>query len=347
MSKSSGINKNWKPDLQKSRQKDLSYYVDGILASDHSILSESITLLENTTVAESTKLELLHQLSLHKKDAPTSLRVGISGSPGVGKSTFIDQMGSQLLEQGNKIAVLAIDPSSELTKGSILGDKTRMYRLTQHPDAYVRPTPSSSKLGGIAPVTRESILLCEAAGYDTIFIETVGVGQSETHLKDIVDIFCLLLLPGAGDDLQGIKKGIVEISDLFIINKADGDRQKLAKESKRFYENALHLQKASKTGWTKKVLICSGLEGIGLAEVWEKIQDFKKIGIDNGNFASKRNLQNELWIESKKTQITYNQLEALLNRNTLSEEKNMYQSLISYEQRIKRQIAKINIDEVE
>ena len=304
MTRRSGINKNWKPDSLKRKKESISYYVDGILSSNHAILSESITLLENLNTPEEFKLALLHELSTtQSNDTTDSLRIGISGSPGVGKSTFIDSFGKYLIAQNRKVAVLAIDPSSELTKGSILGDKTRMHRLTADQRAFIRPTPSSNLLGGIAPVTKESILLCEAAGFDTILIETVGVGQSETHLRSIVDIFCLLLLPGAGDDLQGIKKGIVEISDLFIINKADGNREILAKESQKFYKNALHLQRAGSSKWIKEILTCSALEGKGLENIWSKIQEYKDIAVAENRFSQKRKEQELLWKNSKRSEI--------------------------------------------
>jgi len=299
MSDKSGINKNWKPASLQRKLKELAYYVDGVKSADHGILAESITLMESLAVSNSFKMQLLEALQ-DSDQSKSTFRIGISGSPGVGKSTFIDSFGQYLTTQNHKVAVLAIDPSSELTKGSILGDKTRMNQLSINPKAFVRPTPTSNLLGGVAPVTKESILLCEAAGFDVLFVETVGVGQSETELRSIVDIFCLLLLPGAGDDLQGIKKGIVEISDLFIINKADNDLKSLAKKSQKFYKNALHLQKAEQTKWIKEVLTCSALEQIGLAEIWESMQGFNKIAKEENRFYKKRNdITFDKYIEQK------------------------------------------------
>jgi len=344
----SGINKNWKPDSLKRKKEAISYYVAGIRSSNHAILSESITLLENLNTPEEFKLTLLHELSTtHKGDSTDSLRIGISGSPGVGKSTFIDSFGKYLIDQNRKVAVLAIDPSSELTKGSILGDKTRMHRLTADQRAFIRPTPSSNLLGGIAPVTKESILLCEAAGFDTILIETVGVGQSETHLRSIVDIFCLLLLPGAGDDLQGIKKGIVEISDLFIINKADGNRELLAKESQKFYKNALHLQRASSSKWIKEILTCSALEGKGLENIWTKIQEYKDIAIAENRFVEKRKEQDQLWVENKKNAILFkavsDQFKSALEHN--SQNTSTFNELIVFKKFIEERLNKLEPNE--
>lgn len=344
----SGINKNWKPDSLKRKKESIFYYVDGIRSRNHAILSESITVLENLNTPEEFKLELLHELSRSQKDdSIDSLRIGISGSPGVGKSTFIDSFGKYLLDQNRKVAVLAIDPSSELTKGSILGDKTRMHRLTADQRAFIRPTPSSNLLGGIAPVTKESILLCEAAGFDTILIETVGVGQSETHLRSIVDIFCLLLLPGAGDDLQGIKKGIVEISDLFIINKADGNQKLLAKESQKFYKNALHLQRASSSKWIKQILTCSALEGIGLEKIWSSVKEFKAVALVENSFRQKRKEQEILWIDNKRHEILFNAVKKHFKASLADHAKraSTFNELIDFKNMIEERLNKLGANE--
>ncbi|MCG2460975.1 methylmalonyl Co-A mutase-associated GTPase MeaB [Flavobacteriaceae bacterium F89] len=224
-----------------------------------------------------------------------SIRIGITGVPGVGKSTFIDGIGSLLTELGHKVAVLAVDPSSSLSKGSILGDKTRMQNLAKDPNAYIRPTPTGNSLGGVASKTRESIVLCEAAGFNIIWIETVGVGQSEIAVHQMVDFFLLLQLPGAGDELQGIKRGIVEMADAIAINKADAERLPMAKRAKMEYSRALHLYPPKENGWVPKVLLCSAQENTGIMEVWEMIVKYIGETTENGHFLSKRKEQNRYW----------------------------------------------------
>jgi len=256
----------------KKNKPRADYYFEGILAGDRTILSRAITLIESNLAADQ---EIARQLvSLCLPHTGKSLRIGITGVPGVGKSTFIESFGLFLIKKNKKVAVLAVDPSSTRTKGSILGDKTRMEELSTNPAAFIRPSASSGTLGGVARATRESIILCEAAGFDLIIIETVGVGQSETAVSQIVDFFLLLMLAGGGDELQGIKRGIMEMADLIVINKADGDNLKKAEMAKREYENALHLFPALPNGWFPKVLTSSALQNKGLAEVWENIEEF-------------------------------------------------------------------------
>jgi LAO/AO transport system kinase len=212
------------------------------------------------------------------------------------KSTFIERFGLDLLEQQKKITILAIDPSSQLTRGSILGDKTRMEALSRSEDVFIRPTPSGQTLGGVARKTRETILLCEAAGFDTIIIETVGVGQSEIAVHSMVDFFLLLLLPGGGDELQGIKRGIVEMADMIAVNKADGERLGLAKQAKRAYQNALHLFPPKESGWTPPVVLCSGMSGMGIPEINEYLEQYVEMTADNGYFEKKRLDQAKYWL---------------------------------------------------
>ncbi len=226
-----------------------------------------------------------------------SIRIGITGVPGVGKSTFIEAFGELLTKQGNKVAVLAIDPTSQKTKGSILGDKTRMDKLSRNANVFIRPSPSGAALGGVSFNTRETILLCEAAGFNVIIIETVGVGQSETLVRDMVDFFLLLMLAGAGDELQGIKKGIMEMADLVAINKADGANVKASLQAKADVQNALHLRTSHRDHWQPKVMTVSSIEGTGIGDVWNTIQEHKKLTIDSGEFLANRQRQKKKWAE--------------------------------------------------
>ncbi|HSH30767.1 MAG TPA: methylmalonyl Co-A mutase-associated GTPase MeaB, partial [Thiohalobacter sp.] len=233
-----------------------------------------------------------------------SIRVGITGVPGVGKSTFIESLGNRITKRGHKLAVLAIDPSSTRTRGSILGDKTRMETLANNPDAFIRPSPTAGSLGGVARKTRETIYLCEAAGYDTIFIETVGVGQSETAVHSMVDFFLLLMLTGAGDELQGIKRGIMEMADLIAINKADSSSKKQVQQAVREYKNALHLYPPAKSGWEPEVTTCSALEGTGIEDIWNIIEEYISTTKDSGYFREQRNRQAKYWMyESINSQL--------------------------------------------
>jgi LAO/AO transport system kinase len=277
--------------FKASRWQDLSVeeYVEGILTGQRVLLSRAITLSES---ALSRHQEIAQQvIGRCLPYAGRSVRVGITGVPGVGKSTFIETLGRHLTSSGHRIAVLAIDPSSQRTKGSILGDKTRMEELANDPNAFIRPSASSGTLGGVTRKTRETIILCEAAGFDTIFVETVGVGQSETAVHSMVDFFLLLMLAGAGDELQGIKRGIMEMADAIIINKADGDNIPKAERAKREYENALHLFPPSPSGWIPKVLTCSAVENTGVREVWGTITTCVSMARGNGWFESNRKEQ--------------------------------------------------------
>jgi LAO/AO transport system kinase len=235
-------------------------------------LGRAITLAESKKAAH--RAVALEILDIVAPFTGKSKRIGITGVPGVGKSTFIEALGMHLVQQGLRVAVLAVDPSSQVSKGSILGDKTRMTLLSASPLAFIRPSPSGTTLGGVAEATRDSLLLCEAAGYDVVLIETVGVGQSETVVQHLTDCFLLLLLPGAGDELQGIKRGIVEMADLLIVNKAEEERMALAREAKRAYINALHLFPLRDKGWKQTVLHCSSLTGQGIPETWSAISEY-------------------------------------------------------------------------
>ncbi len=271
-------------------------YTKGILDGDRILLSQALTLIESQLDEDQNLAEeiLSGVLPLTGK----SLRIGISGVPGVGKSTFIEAFGKQLTSMNKKVAVLAIDPSSQRTGGSILGDKTRMEELARDPNAFIRPSATGQSLGGVTSKTRESILLCEAAGFDIVIVETVGVGQSETEVKNMVDFFLLLMLAGAGDELQGIKRGIMEIADAIVINKADGDNLKKAKEAKSNYEQALHLFEPNPSGWTTQVLTCSALERTGLKEIWSLIEKYKEQATAKNDFDLNRSKQNINWMHS-------------------------------------------------
>ena len=279
------------PNFRRHKKSELTVddYVKGILEGNRTILSRAITMIESENPTHiAMAQEIIERCLPHSGN---SLRVGITGVPGVGKSTFIESFGGMLTSQGHKLAVLAIDPSSERTKGSILGDKTRMETLSTDPNAFIRPSPSGSALGGVARKTRESIILCEAAGFDTIIVETVGVGQSETVVKSMVDFFLLLMLAGAGDELQGIKRGIMEMADALVINKADGDNFLKAKSAASQYRAALKLFPKSDNGWDVPVEVCSALENFALDKVWQIIQDFVTLTKGNGSFERTRNEQ--------------------------------------------------------
>lgn len=264
-------------------------YLKGILEGDRGVLSRAITLVESALPNDQAVARELINLCL--PHSGKALRLGITGVPGAGKSTFIESFGLQLIEKGYKIAVLAIDPSSKRSKGSILGDKTRMEDLSVNPHAFIRPSATAGTLGGVARKTRETVILCEASGFDLIMIETVGVGQSETSVAQIVDFFILLQLAGGGDELQGIKRGIMEMADLIVINKADGDNIKKAAISKRDYENALHLFPALPNKWMPQVVTASALHKTGLEVIWEKVSDFVKLTKENGHFEGNRQTQ--------------------------------------------------------
>lgn len=278
----------------RRRELTANDYVEGILKGDVMILSRAVTLVESLRPEH----QALAQEVLEKclPYSGNSIRIGISGVPGAGKSTSIDVFGLHVLEKGGKLAVLAIDPSSERSKGSILGDKTRMEKLSVHPNSFIRPSPSAGSLGGVARKTRETIILCEAAGYDKIFVETVGVGQSETAVHSMVDFFLLIQLAGTGDELQGIKRGIMEMADGIVINKADGNNIEKAKLAASHFRNALHLFPAPESGWTPQVLTYSGFYGLGIEEIWKMIYDYIAFVKKNGYFEYRRNEQAKYWM---------------------------------------------------
>jgi LAO/AO transport system kinase len=269
-------------------------YIKGVLAHDRTMLSQAITLIESKLPQD----ELLAQevLTALLPHAGKSVRVGITGVPGVGKSTFIETFGVSIAEKGTKVAVLAIDPSSQRNKGSILGDKTRMEKLATHPNAYIRPTASQATLGGVARHTRETMLLCEAGGFEVILVETVGVGQSETWVRSMVDFFLLLMLAGAGDELQGMKRGIMEMADALVITKADSENKMQARRAAREYENALHLFPPNSNGWATPVLLTSALENQGIVEVWQTIENYITHTQQNLLFAQQRASQQLAWL---------------------------------------------------
>ncbi len=269
-------------------------YIDGILKGDRVILSRAITIVESNLESDKVLAKEIIQAILPYSG--NSIRIGITGVPGVGKSTFIEAFGKYLIGQGHKVGILSIDPSSQRSKGSILGDKTRMEELANLEDAYIRPSATGDTLGGVANKTGESMLLCEAAGYDVILIETVGVGQSETAVHGMTDFFLLLMLSGAGDELQGIKKGIMEMADMVVINKADGDNIKKSEIAKRQYQNALHIFPLSESGWSPVVSTASAIKNIGIDTVWEQITKYKKLVDENGYFLKNRNHQQIKWM---------------------------------------------------
>ena len=277
-----------------AKQFGIDDYIAGIKASDKRILGKAITLIESK---KSEHRDLADQLL--KRIIPftgKSVRIGITGVPGAGKSTFIESFGKMAIEKGKKVAVLAVDPSSSINKGSILGDKTRMEELAKDPNAFIRPSPSSGFLGGIANTTYESLLICEAAGYDYILIETVGVGQSEITVRSMVDFFLLIVLTGAGDELQGMKKGVMEIADAILINKADGDNKAKAEMVRVEYERIIHYLRQATAGWQTHAYTCSSLTGEGINELWQIIQEYKENVTTSGIFAERRKMQTLAWV---------------------------------------------------
>jgi LAO/AO transport system kinase len=275
---------------------DAEFYIDGVLQKKRATIAKSITLIESALPAH-------QQLAQDILDgllpfAGNAIRIGISGVPGVGKSTFIESFGMMLIEKGHRVAVLAVDPSSSRSGGSIMGDKTRMERLALQPNAFIRPSPTSGTLGGVAKKTRESMIICEAAGHDVILVETVGVGQSETAVASMVDFFLVLMLAGAGDELQGIKKGILELADAIVINKADGNNIERAREARAEYESALNLLESKSSVWSVPVLTCSALTMDGLEDVWKTMMDHRQKLTQAGDLAEKRRLQAIDWMWS-------------------------------------------------
>jgi LAO/AO transport system kinase len=307
---------------RKKKRKPLpsaAELVENILKGDVTMLSRAVTLIESTNVEHQTIAQEVIEKCLPYSG--NSRRIGITGVPGAGKSTSIDVFGLHVLKDGGKLAVLAIDPSSERTKGSILGDKTRMEKLAVHPNAFIRPSPSAGSLGGVARKTRETIVLCEAAGYNNIFVETVGVGQSETAVHSMVDFFLLIQLAGTGDELQGIKRGIMEMADGIVINKADGDNIHRAQLAQAQFRSALHLFPATESGWKPEVLTYSGYYELGITEVWDMIDRYFTFVKENGYFEERRTQQARYWMfESINEQLRnhfYNdpEIDAMLKLN--------------------------------
>src|SRR5215813_12056909 len=279
----------------KSRM-DLKTLAKELRAGNRASLARAITLIESRRGDHQAAARELVQLLL--PDTGKAVRIGITGSPGVGKSTTIDALGTYLIDQGHKVAVLAVDPSSARSGGSILGDKTRMAQLSASDHSYIRPSPSSGTLGGVAAKTREAMLLCEAAGFDVVLVETVGIGQSETAVCDMTDFFLALMLPGAGDELQGIKKGLVELADMVAINKADGDNLRRAQHAAADYKSALHILSPRSEHWHPPVVTYSALTGAGIAELWQKILDHRTAMNASGDFAARRRDQQVKWMWS-------------------------------------------------
>ncbi|MCX6325267.1 MAG: methylmalonyl Co-A mutase-associated GTPase MeaB [Bacteroidia bacterium] len=275
---------------RKRRKKySVDEYVAGIISGNRTILSQAITLVESSLPEHYDTAQGIIEKCLPYSSK--SIRIGITGVPGAGKSTFIETFGLHITGEGRKLAVLTIDPSSEQTKGSILGDKTRMEQLSIHPDAFIRPSPAAGTLGGVARKTRETIILCEAAGFNTILVETVGVGQSETAVHSMVDFFLLLMLAGAGDELQGIKRGIMEMADVIAITKSDGPNKLVAEGARVSFQNALHLFPAKSSGWMPRVLTCSALKNIGIIELWKMILEYIEFTMHSGYFEKLRRQQ--------------------------------------------------------
>ena len=276
--------------------ENVKKYIEGVLEGNRRILAKTITLMESSLSAHrEMSRRILEKLLPYSGNA---VRLGITGVPGVGKSTFIESFGLNLVKKGHRVAVLAVDPSSTRSGGSVMADKTRMEKLSVHPDAYIRPSPSGGTLGGVALKTRETMLVCEAAGFDVIIIETVGVGQSEITVASMVDFFLVLMLSGAGDELQGIKKGVLEIADAIAINKADGDNIQKAEQARKAYEYALHLLKPASSLWSPPVLTCSAKELTGIQNIWETILDHRKRNIEAGEIELKRKQQALAWMWS-------------------------------------------------
>jgi len=297
--------------MSLKKRLSIEEYYTGILAGNRVVLGQAITLIESALpVDEAASAQLLDKILPHTGN---SLRLGITGIPGVGKSTFIETFGNYLTEHHKKVAILTIDPSSQLTRGSILGDKTRMESLSKNPNAFIRPTASGSVLGGVANRTRECMLLCEAAGFDVVIVETVGTGQSETTVKNMVDFFLLLMLAGAGDELQGIKKGIMEMADALVVTKADGENVSKATKAAAEYQHALHLFQPAANHWTPKVLTCSATENRGITEIWKLILLHEKQLTTNGFWRINRQEQTVVWLHES--------FNALVKRHLLQSEK--------------------------
>tara|TARA_B110000977_G_scaffold105070_1_gene137104 strand:- start:4374 stop:5390 length:1017 start_codon:yes stop_codon:yes gene_type:complete len=309
---------------QPKKNLNISDIVSGISKADSTILSQAITLLESKRKED--KALVYSALSKLPPSDHKSFRIGITGSPGVGKSTFIETFGKHLSAMGISVAVLTIDPSSKINGGSILGDKTRMEELSKESNVFIRPSPSKGELGGVAEQSYESILLCEKAGFDVIIIETVGVGQSETHVKHVVDFFLLLILAGAGDELQGIKRGIMELADGIAITKSDGDNEKNAKIAKNSYQNAIHLLPPKDNNWITEVKTCSSIENQGITEIWKLLEKFQKHCSGNNWINNNRTEQDVFWFHQKLNQFL---MEDFLSKENVTEKvKKMEASII-------------------
>jgi LAO/AO transport system kinase len=294
------------PKRTPDPEQDTAALADGVLAGNRRILAQAITLIESTrSDHRAAAADLLERLM---PSAGNSIRLGISGVPGVGKSTFIEALGNHVIDAGHRVAVLTVDPSSAISGGSILGDKTRMEQLSRRSEAYIRPSPAGKTLGGVTRRSREAMILCEAAGFDVIIVETVGVGQSETKVADMTDMFLLLLLPGAGDELQGIKRGIVELADLILINKADDDLANLARRAAAEYRNALQLLHPRSPNWKVEVNCCSARDGVGIDETWETVLRHHEVLSSTGELAVRRAAQARDWMWSD---VTDNLVDAL------------------------------------
>ena len=320
------INRDALKQLKQSRKKQFStdQLFDGIRKGDITMLSQAITLIESSLPKHLSMSQELIAACLPYSG--TGFRLGITGVPGAGKSTFIESLGLHLIKLGQKLAVLAIDPSSERSKGSILGDKTRMETLAGRSEAYIRPSPSGGTLGGVARKTRETIILCEAAGFDTLFVETVGVGQSETAVHSMVDFFLLVMIAGAGDELQGIKRGIMEMADAILINKADGTNMQKARRAKAEFANALHLFPPSASGWTPQVNTCSSLYGYGIEDVWGMVSKYRTLTTKNGYLKQRREEQAKYWMYETIREGIFNQV---FNNTEMKKELEKYEHEIS------------------
>jgi len=275
-------------------ETDPEYFIQGVRSGDRKILAKTITLIESSLTAHQKLVTTVLDKLL--PDTGNAIRLGITGVPGAGKSTFIENMGLKLIDEGYRLAVLAVDPSSARSGGSILGDKTRMEKLSSRPEAFIRPSPSGGSLGGVSRKTREAMLICEAAGFDIIIVETVGVGQSEASVASMVDFFLVLILAGAGDELQGIKRGVLELADAIAVNKADGENIKNAQKTRKAYEDALHLLTPSSSAWVPPVMTCSALTLDGIEEIWHTVLTHRNQMIESGELAAKRRHQALDWM---------------------------------------------------
>lgn len=288
------LNKQGKAQSQKRTHLKIDDYVEGVLQDNRTILARAITLIESNSPAHyEISQEVLKKLLPH---SGKSIRIGITGFPGAGKSTLIETLGLYLIKQGHKVAVLAIDPSSTVTKGSILGDKTRMEKLSRDKNCFIRPSPSEGTLGGVARKSRETMLVCEAAGFDVILVETVGVGQSEVTVRSMVDFFLLVMIAGAGDELQGIKKGVIELADALLINKADGDNKPRALSTQAEFAMALKYIAPATKDWQTNAFVCSALTGEGIENIWNVVTEFKEKAKKNGVFDNRRKTQSLEWV---------------------------------------------------